>query len=203
MRLLVLLPLLTLAACRPGADAYHLRMAQCLEQVETTTFTLEDGRTGTSYRNYDVRCLIGARLPDFRTEALDGTTYDNRELRGKINVINFWFQACKPCVAEMPGLNQLVEKYGPAPVNFLSLSRDEQAVMEAFLRDHDYHFTHLLNGRAIIQDAFAHKSGYPTTFVTDQDLRIVEIFTGGPSDTTAAREIVGKLSPVIDSLLAE
>ena len=41
-----------------------------------------------------------------------------KDLKGKINVINFWFMKCAPCIAEIPALNTLVKKYKGKDINF-------------------------------------------------------------------------------------
>lgn len=46
----------------------------------------------------------------------------------KLSVINFWATWCGPCIAEMPELNTIKEKYKNAPVNFLSFSVDKDSV---------------------------------------------------------------------------
>lgn len=38
-------------------------------------------------------------------------TFNIKDTRGKITVINFWFTSCTPCVQEMPYFAQLAEKY--------------------------------------------------------------------------------------------
>lgn len=176
-------------------------MKECMANIETIEFTLEDGKKGKSYINFDERCLIGAKLPNFKTKSIDGLKYERHNLKGKINIINFWFKACKPCIAEIPGLNMIVNKYGKNKINYFSISRDKKEILEKFLIKNEFQFIHLLNGKEIIQNDFEHKSGYPTTIVTDKKLRIVEIFTGGKSDSKAIDEIVNKLEPIIDKLI--
>src|SRR5688572_27232831 len=56
-------------------------------------------------------CFIGLKFPDFSLTSIDGKQFQLSELKGKVIMLNFWFIACAPCVAEMPLLNQLVEEY--------------------------------------------------------------------------------------------
>ena len=47
---------------------------------------------------------------DFNATDLEGNEYSLSNLKGKIRVLNFWFTTCKPCVEEIPALNELVKK---------------------------------------------------------------------------------------------
>ena len=46
---------------------------------------------------------LGA-LPAIAITALDGTTYSNATLAGKVAVLHFWGTNCAPCVGEIPAL---------------------------------------------------------------------------------------------------
>jgi thiol-disulfide isomerase/thioredoxin len=49
---------------------------------------------------------IGKSFPQF-TALSDGQTVSNEAFRGKVVLINFWFENCLPCMAEMEALNAL------------------------------------------------------------------------------------------------
>jgi peroxiredoxin len=52
--------------------------------------------------------LGGNRLaPDFTLRDKDGHPWQLRAQRGKTVVLNFWTMTCKPCLEEMPSLEQL------------------------------------------------------------------------------------------------
>ena len=176
-------------------------MVKCLENVTTSEFDLDNGKKGLSYSNFDINCIKGAKLPEFRTTSVDGIEYDTKDLKGKINIINFWFKACKPCVAKIPGLNIIADRYKNQGINFLSISNDDEKTLNDFVRKNEFSFIHLLNGKEIIRDKFKHKAGFPTTIITNQNLEIIEVFTGGKSDTTAVQEIADKLDSIIKELM--
>ena len=78
--------------------------------------------------NKDIKAIVLRTATD-----LEGTTFTLDELKGKVVVINFWFVACKPCVEEIPELNELVEKYEEKDVVFLGFALDNEKRLNSFL----------------------------------------------------------------------
>jgi thiol-disulfide isomerase/thioredoxin len=70
----------------------------------------------------------------------------NDSLKGKTIVINVWATWCKPCLQEIPKLNQLVEDFKSEEVVFIALNREgeekEKETMKAkdIQFDYDLHF---------------------------------------------------------------
>jgi thiol-disulfide isomerase/thioredoxin len=54
-------------------------------------------------------------------------------LAGKVVVLEMWATWCGPCVKAIPHLNELAGKFKDRPVVFLSVTDEEQKVVEAFL----------------------------------------------------------------------
>jgi len=193
--------IISFVSCQEKYLSYNDAMNKCLENVTISEFELENGEKGVSYSNLDINCIKGAQLPEFITSSLDGKEYHTKDLKGKINIINFWFKACKPCVAEIPGLNIIANRYIDQRINFLSISYDDDKTLNEFVSKNEYRFIHFLNGKEIIRDKFKHKFGFPTTIITNRNLEIVEMYSGGNSDTSAIQETVNKLDPIIKELI--
>jgi len=88
--------------------------------------------------------MVGKPLPDFTVESLVGGTLSLDSFKGHPLVINTWAVSCSPCIAEMPGLNQLVEKYERHGFVFLSLGYDSREDIGAFLKKHEFKYKHAL-----------------------------------------------------------
>ena len=58
-----------------------------------------------------IALAMGFEMPNVTVTRLDSSAIDLTALRGKPVVINWWQTFCSPCIAEIPELNELVEKY--------------------------------------------------------------------------------------------
>lgn len=142
-------------------------------------------------------CLIGAKIPDFEAKLIDGSSYSSEDLKGKISVINFWFIDCPPCVAEISGLNYLVERFGIQYVNYVAIGRDKRSDINAFLKNHVWNYSHISGETSLNDTIFMHYWGYPTTYILNRRTEIIYATSGGRSDSTASKELLNKLIPIL------
>lgn len=54
-----------------------------------------------------------------------GETVDMEEFRGKVIFMNLWASWCPPCIAEMPGINELYNNVKDDDIVFIMLSLDQ------------------------------------------------------------------------------
>jgi thiol-disulfide isomerase/thioredoxin len=101
---------------------------------------------------------------------IHGKKYDLEDLKDKIIVLNFWFTKCKPCVAEIPDLNKIKEKYKSQNVAFFAVTFDSEKILHDFLNKRQFDFTIIPNGFKTIQQ-FKIQS-YPTTIIIDKQRKI-------------------------------
>ena len=99
-------------------------------------------------------------------------------------MINFWFVECKPCVIEMPELNEILEKYRSEEVVFLAFAMNEKPKIESFLKKHAFNYTILPDSGAVIGN-YKIKS-YPAHIILDQNSKIA-FSTRGLSNSTAPK----------------
>ena len=75
----------------------------------------------------------GEAVPDFEFAELDGRTKKLSDFRGKAVLLDFWATWCSDCVASLPAMHQLAEKYGGEGrllVVPISLDTDQQALRQ-------------------------------------------------------------------------
>ena len=142
-------------------------------------------------------CMLGAQMPEFSFETIDGLPFSRESLLGKVSVINFWFITCPPCVAEIPGFNALVDQYESDEINFVAIGRDKERDIEEFLKTHPWSFTQISGGEKALYETFNIRWGFPTTFVLNKDAEIIFAVSGGKTDETASEEIQNTLNPIL------
>jgi len=76
----------------------------------------------------------GKASPDFTAFDINGKEFHLKDFAGKPVYIDLWATWCSPCMAEMPALKAVEDKYKDAPITFISLDvYDDKAKWEAFV----------------------------------------------------------------------
>lgn len=109
----------------------------------------------------------GIRSSELALPGLDGAEHRLSDLRGSVVLVNFWASWCGPCIRELPGLQQLQQRYADAPFAILAIdvSEDEKRVRH-FATQHGMPFPVLLDSDGSEFAAWGSKV-LPTTFVID------------------------------------
>ncbi len=150
-------------------------------EAETTADLLRQKLTGKPIKSLT--------LPD-----LAGQTWHSHKLKGKVIVVNFWFTACKPCITEMPHLNELVENNKNNPVLFLAPAPETGAQVNKFLTKYRFDYTIIPSSLKYINELGV--ENFPTHIVVDKKGIIRQVFIGYAAD------IKEKLQKEIDKLVA-
>lgn len=67
----------------------------------------------------------GSIAPDFTLINSNGKEFKLSDFKGKVVYLDFWATWCKPCLEEIPHLNQTLANYEGKDVVFISISMDE------------------------------------------------------------------------------
>lgn len=120
----------------------------------------------------------GDRAPEFVLESLDGTPRKLSNFRGKVVLVNLWATWCPPCIAELPVLDQLAEKYGGSGLVILAVAGDEDTkAVHDFIAKSPVKFEVLLDPGGVIGTAYG-ITGYPETFFVDREGKLRDKIIG-------------------------
>lgn len=137
--------------------------------------------------------LIGTEALDFETVDMEGNPVKLSDMKGSVVAINFWFIGCKPCIMEMPELNEIVHKFEDKGVKFVAIATDKKASLEKFAQRKQFDYDVVPDGKALTK--LYEISGYPTHCIVDQDGKIA-YFKSAYSPQTAS-----ELESTIEKLL--
>lgn len=117
---------------------------------------------------------VGVKAQNFVQENLAGESVELEQLEGKVVVIAFWSTKCQICVAEMPRLNKLVEKYDGKDVEFLGLTMNSPKMVKNFLKNRKFKFNIIPNSFGVVLKYADRDSGgrlvmkFPAYYVVDK-----------------------------------
>ena len=137
--------------------------------------------------------------PALKLQDLDASPRDLATLKGKVVLINFWATWCPPCRREMPSMERLSQALAGEAFAVLAVDVGEDAdTIQAFTSQLDVTptFPILLDTRSHAMHAWK-VAGLPTTFLVDQQGRIVASAIGGrefdhPEIEQAIRQLLKK-----------
>jgi cytochrome c biogenesis protein CcmG/thiol:disulfide interchange protein DsbE len=127
----------------------------------------------------------GRMAPGYSATTLDGQPFDLEALRGQVIVLNVWATWCRPCVTEMPALQNLWERNRDDGLVVAGISVDNPAlvfgdvekVVRSFVEGHGITFPIVLDVENRIESGYP-VLGLPMTYVIDRDGRIADRVLG-------------------------
>ena len=139
--------------------------------------------------------LIGTPAQDFETVDMEGNAIQLEDLKGSVVAINFWFIGCKPCIMEMPELNELVSHFEGKDVKFLAIATDRKDKLIDFAKKTNFDYNVIPDGRSLTK--LYEISGYPTHCIVDQEGNIA-YFKSAYSPRTVA-ELTAAIEKLLDN----
>jgi thiol-disulfide isomerase/thioredoxin len=106
---------------------------------------------------------------------MDGQEFKLADFQGKPVFLNFWATWCPPCIAEMPDIQDLYDKFGQQAV-FILVSDESPEVVQAFMSRKGFNMP-VYRHRYAVPEVFASPT-IPVTFILSADGRVVVRKTG-------------------------
>ena len=126
--------------------------------------------------NLVVECAPEQRpvVSDVTGELLDGGTYDLKNDRGKVVVVNFWGSWCAPCRAEADDLERTYQATKAKDVTFLGVNtRDDKDSAKAFEKGYQVTYGSLFDVGSKVGLRFdVTQNAIPSTLILDRQGRI-------------------------------
>ncbi|MBO9620930.1 MAG: TlpA family protein disulfide reductase [Niabella sp.] len=173
----------------------------CLQALASVTCAQDNPAQLLKKHELIAKMVLDKRYPEFKIRS--GSLRLNQDsLKGRVTFINFWFEACPPCQAEMDGLNALYQNMKDS-VNFqfYSFTFESPATIKRLTKKGILLFpAYALSGDETNTLSFG--AGYPTNIIIDTQGIIRYFRAGGSRDKAeAARYINTRIQPLIVSLL--
>jgi thiol-disulfide isomerase/thioredoxin len=164
------------------ALAAYRDLAQIFRQTENPKLISMAGHYDAAIRRLSLpghAMKIGGTL-------VDGSTFDARQLKGKVVLVDFWATWCGPCCAELPNVKRAYQKYHDAGFEVVGVSLDtDMDTLNQFLAAGQIPWSILVGGteagRGFDQPLAAYYgvSSIPTAILIDQNGRVISLDARG------------------------
>jgi thiol-disulfide isomerase/thioredoxin len=116
----------------------------------------------------------GKQIPEFNLKTLAGVTISEKNLKGKITVINVWATWCGSCLQEIPELNELANRYvSDTTIVFLAISAEPNEKIERCLQQRKFDFIQIPAAKELVSSLKTKLvKTYPQHIIIGKDLKI-------------------------------
>ncbi len=120
--------------------------------------------------------------PDFTFPGLDGKKVSLSDYKGKVVLVNIWATWCPPCVAEMPSMEKLYNKFKGENFELLAVSIDAPGLkaVAPFMKKHKLTFPALIDPEGTVKAVYG-LTGVPESFIIDKQGILIKKIVG-PED---------------------
>lgn len=142
----------------------------------------------------------GNAAPAFTANDVNGKSYSSADYAGKVMVLDFWFNGCIPCKAEMPYMEKLAEKLKGENIQFFTLSLDTgDQLLKAWktlVKDKNGSTLQLNVPNGFKSELAKHYGirSVPRIVIIDQQGKIVDAFAKRPSDPKLYQQLLKLLN---------
>jgi thiol-disulfide isomerase/thioredoxin len=132
---------------------------------------------------------------------LDGTTFKLQDKKGKVVLINLWATWCGPCVAEMPHIVEMQDKFKDKGFEVIGLDSDGEPKddIEAFAAKQKLNYQLGWADEALVGEFIkvSRLQGIPQSLLINREGQLTGVFTGGGAKT------VDKMKETVEKIVNE
>lgn len=127
------------------------------------------------------------RAPKFTATTLDGETFTNDSLKGKVVLLQFWATWCKYCRRDQPAVDALIHEFADKGLVVLAVNVGEtKKKVKQYLQDSPRACKIVLTENTNLAAMFAAKS-FPLYVAIDKDGNIAETQKGAGGEEALRR----------------
>ena len=182
------------AGDRASAIVVYNQLAEILARSNQEEIAAEGAKLGgMAYRLES----LGQEI-DFAATRLDGQPLDWESYRGQVVLIDFWATWCGPCLAELPHIRELYERYHQRGFDVIGVSVDrDQDALQAFVEKNKlpwavtFHTDEAELGLAQPLAVQFGVSTVPVALLVDQEGRLISLDARGDELRTWLERLLG------------
>jgi len=159
-----------LPATPKGPPAPYVELAQ-LVRYEHVDGALDDPQYASAVAQLDADDARH-RQADFSLVDLQGRTWNFKELRGNVVLVNFWATWCPPCRSEMPDLQGLYNQFKYQGLVILGISDEDASKVKPYIDQNHYSYPILLDPEGKVHKAY-NIEGIPRSFLYDREGKLI------------------------------
>lgn len=116
---------------------------------------------------------IGSLAPDWTLPLYNkNETVSLSNLKGKVILLDFWFKNCSPCIASIPHLNAINEKFKDKKFEILAINTwDSKEEVAWFCNKHKVTYNVLMNGKDLAERYGI--TAFPTIVLIDREGKVL------------------------------
>ncbi len=116
-------------------------------------------------------------------KALEGSSFKLADKKGKILLVNMWATWCAPCIAEMPHLVEMQNKYRDQGFEVIGLNQDDEdaELIKSFAAKQNLNYQLGWSDSALYAEfvKITRLAGIPQTILINREGQMTGVFAGG------------------------
>lgn len=124
----------------------------------------------------------GSSMPAWTLPTSTGDSLSLASLTGKVVLLDWWYEGCKPCLEAMPHLQELQDKYGSQGLQVVGINpvNSISANTQPFLQNRGIRYPALYSNETdpYLPEKYDVEGIYPSMYILDQEGQLVRKFKG-------------------------